>query len=97
MQPLSLGAAGLQSWGVQGWEASVLQALMACHLGSSPRGLDLVDLLGVGCFVHNQKLFVTESSPSQGAPASVHTPRLPLFQGLFVHSPRNPISPTTSW
>lgn len=22
MQPLSLGAVGLQSWGVQGWEAS---------------------------------------------------------------------------
>lgn len=38
VQPLSLGAIGLQHWGVQGWEASVLQTLVVCHLGFPLRG-----------------------------------------------------------
>lgn len=51
-----------------------------------PGVLDL-ELHGPGYCVHNQKPFVTEPSPSQGAPAIVHTPGLPLF----------PIISTTSW
>lgn len=52
-----------------------------------PGVLDLVDLelLGPGYCVHNQKPFVTEPSPSQGAPAIVHTPGshyFPLFPRL---------------
>lgn len=46
-----------------------------------------LELLGPEYIVHNQKPSVTELSPSQGAPAAVHTPGLPLFQGLFVHNP----------
>lgn len=64
--------------------------------------LHLVDLelLGPGYFVHNQKPFVSDSSPSQGAPAAVHASGLPLFQGVLVHSPWLPLFPiisTTSW